>query len=139
MVWLSGRYDAFHPLLQHNQDQELPLSQLEMQRKHVDENCAIFSNVVWGAFFRNSIKQAAESFVNLSFKICTRIYAAFGPWTYFSLCLLDLEWWLQIIGGCVCFIYSFTNTIFGSQNAYYSIESHGIVWYCLELNVYGIA
>ena len=68
MVWLSGRYDAFHPLLQHNQ--ELPLSQLEMQQKHVDKNCAISSNVVrWASTFKNSIKQAAENFVNLLFKI----------------------------------------------------------------------
>ena len=25
-------------------------------------------------------------------------------------------------------------TIFGAKNAYYSIVSHGIVWYCMELN-----
>ena len=52
----------------------------------------------------------------------------------------DLKTLLQELQG-------YSITIFGSQNAYYSMESHGIIWYCMvldlllgiELYPYGIA
>ena len=52
----------------------------------------------------------------------------------------DLKTLLQELQG-------YSITILGSQNAYYSMESHGIIWYCMvldlllgiELYPYGIA